>query len=229
MEQQIPFFHSIQLADNPEPRCPCVLLLDTSSSMSGDAIEALNCGVRQFVQELSTDSLASRRVEVAIVTFGSSVQLVTDFTSPRNLIPPHFNADGATPMGEAVVRAYEVLESRKEEYRQAGLAYFRPWMFLLTDGEPTDANSKIWKEAVRLVHDGEARKRLLFFGVAVNEADQSILNTLCPPQRPSLKLKGLHFSELFGWLTASLKSASSSTPGGAISLPPTTGWSSIDI
>ena len=229
MDEQIPFFHNVQLADNPEPRCPCVVVLDVSSSMSGAAIEALNRGVGQFIQELSADSLASRRVEVAIVTFGSSVQLAADFTSPRSLIAPHFTADGATPMGEAVVRAYSVLESRKEEYRRAGISYFRPWMFLLTDGEPTDTHSKHWKDAIRLVHEGEADKRLLFFGVAVNDADQAVLNALCPPKRPSLKLKGLHFGELFSWLTASLKSASASAPGSAIKLPPTSGWASIEV
>ena len=229
MDEQIPFFHNVQLADNPEPRCPCVVVLDISTSMSGDAIEALNRGVRQFIQELSTDSLASRRVEVAIVTFGSSVQLAADFTSPRSLLPPHFKAEGATPMGEAVVRAYSVLQSRKEEYRRAGLSYFRPWMFLLTDGAPTDVHSKHWKDAVRLVHEGEANRHLLFFGVAVNEADQAVLNTLCPPKRPSLKLKGLQFGELFSWLTASLKSASASAPGSAIALPPTNGWATIEV
>ncbi len=229
MDEQIPFFQNIQLADNPEPRCPCVLVLDTSASMSGDAIEALTRGVWQFTKELSADALASRRVEVAIVTFGSSVQLATDFTSPKSMGPTRLSADGATPMGEAVVRAYSVLQSRKEEYQRAGLSYFRPWMFLLTDGAPTDFNTKHWQEAVRLVHEGEANKRLLFFGVAVNDADQSVLDTLCPPKRPSLKLSGLQFGKLFSWLTASLKAASSSSPGASVSLPPTQGWAAIDV
>ena len=36
---------AIEFAENPEPRCPCVLLLDTSGSMQGASIEALNQGL----------------------------------------------------------------------------------------------------------------------------------------------------------------------------------------
>ena len=132
-------------------------------------------------------------------------------------------------MGEAVVRAYEALEARKAEYRNAGIQYYRPWMFLLTDGEPTDKDTAHWKEAVRLVHDSEATKRLLFFGVAMNEADQQTLNTLCPPNRPSVKLRGLHFCEMFRWLSTSLKSVSSSSPGTQLQLPSPNAWTTIDI
>ena len=60
---------AVEFAENPEPRCPCVLLLDTSSSMQGLPIDALNQGLRTFKDELMKDPLASRRVEVAVVTF----------------------------------------------------------------------------------------------------------------------------------------------------------------
>src|SRR3954466_2778331 len=67
--EQIPF-GSDSFADNPEPRCPCVLLLDTSGSMSGRPIQELSEGIRTFKQELLSDPLATKRVEVAVVTFG---------------------------------------------------------------------------------------------------------------------------------------------------------------
>ena len=53
----------VQLADNPDPRAPCLLLLDTSASMGGEPIQALNDGLRVFKQDLMTDELARRRVE----------------------------------------------------------------------------------------------------------------------------------------------------------------------
>jgi len=63
-----------EFADNPEPRCPCVLLLDTSGSMQGEPINALNNGLRAFKDDLIKDALASKRVEVAsdIIAHGSS-------------------------------------------------------------------------------------------------------------------------------------------------------------
>lgn len=228
MLEQTPFYSSVTLASNPEPRCPCVLVLDTSGSMSGAPIEELNRGVEILVNELCRDGLASKRVELAVVTFGTEVKLACDFTPPGAFHPPHFDAGGATPMGEAVLRACEVIEARKAEYRGAGVQYYRPWVFLITDGEPTDSDSQHWQHAVSRVHDDEASKQLLFFGVAVKDANQKTLDTLCPPNRPSVKLKGLHFSEMFRWLSTSLKGVSSSTPGAQLQLPSPGGWTSID-
>ena len=67
---------AVEFAENPEPRCPCVLLVDTSGSMQGAPIAALNEGLRAFKTDLMKDALASRRVEVAIVTFSSDVSVV---------------------------------------------------------------------------------------------------------------------------------------------------------
>ena len=66
---QIPFTPPDFVA-NPEPRCPCLLLLDTSGSMHGRPIEELNAGLRVFKEELASDAMAMQRVEVALITFG---------------------------------------------------------------------------------------------------------------------------------------------------------------
>ncbi|MGL5510016.1 MAG: vWA domain-containing protein, partial [Microcoleaceae cyanobacterium] len=60
---------SVEFAENPEPRCPCVLLLDTSASMTGSPIQALNEGLRTFKEDLVKDDLASKRVEIAVISF----------------------------------------------------------------------------------------------------------------------------------------------------------------
>jgi len=73
---QVPFGAS-EFADNPEPRCPCLLLLDTSASMEGEAMAELNRRLAAFKDELSTDALAMKRVELGIVSFGP-VQVLAD-------------------------------------------------------------------------------------------------------------------------------------------------------
>src|SRR6516225_5727115 len=85
-------------ADNPENRCPVVLVLDNSGSMGGAPIKQLNDGLQTFRDELQADSLAAKRVEVAIVTFGPVV-VQTDFTTVHNFYAPSLQVAHDTPMG----------------------------------------------------------------------------------------------------------------------------------
>lgn len=214
----------VQLADNPDPRAPCLLLLDTSSSMSGAKIRALNEGLELFRQDVMNDELARRRVEVALVAFGSGgVRTVVDFTTVEQWAPTPLSAGGSTPMGAALERGLELLEARKELYKRAGLQYYRPWLFLLTDGEPTDS----WKEAAEALHRADEARGLIFFAVGVEDANMTRLAEIAPPQRPPLKLKGVMFAELFMWLSQSQQRVSHSRVGDQLALPPI-GWADIE-
>jgi uncharacterized protein YegL len=114
---------AVEFADNPEPRCPCVLLLDTSGSMQGAPIAALNDGLRAFKSDLVKDPLASRRVEVAVVTFDSDVNVVQDFVTADQFQPPNLVAQGTTHMGSGIGKALDMLQARKAQYRANGVAY----------------------------------------------------------------------------------------------------------
>src|SRR5579872_2007812 len=105
---------AVEFAENPEPRCPCVLLLDVSGSMKGAAIDALNAGLHAFRDSLAQDSLAARRVEVAIITFGSSVKLAQDFVTADSFHPPTLTADGNTVMGAGIEQALDLTLARKQ-------------------------------------------------------------------------------------------------------------------
>jgi uncharacterized protein YegL len=217
-------FGTNDFAENPEPRVACVLLLDVSGSMRGEPIAELNAGLTAYKDELAADSLASKRVEVAVVTFGGVVQTVCDFTTAEGFRPPTLAASGDTPMGGAIREAVEMLRRRKDTYRAHGISYYRPWIFLITDGGPTDE----WKSAADLVKQGEASKAFSFFGVGVEGANIEILKQICV--RAPLNLKGLRFRDLFVWLSQSQRSVSRSTPGENVPLTNPTGpegWASV--
>ncbi len=221
--EQIPFGTN-DFAENPEPRVPSLLLLDVSGSMAGKPIELLNEGVKLYKDDLAADALASKRVEVAIITFGGVVETVCDFTTAEGFHPPVLTTHGDTPMGRAIREGVEMIRRRKESYRAHGISYYRPWIFLITDGGPTDE----WKAAADLVKQGEASKAFSFFGVGVEGANMDVLKQICV--RAPLNLKGLRFRDLFLWLSQSQRSVSRSSPGESVPLTdPTTpeGWASV--
>ena len=111
--------------NNPESRCPVVLLLDTSGSMAGQPIRQLNEGLVAFKDELAADQLAAKRVEVAIVTFGP-VRVETEFTTADAFHPPSLQPGGDTPMGSAITQALSMVRQRKDIYSTHGIPYHRP-------------------------------------------------------------------------------------------------------
>lgn len=218
--EQVPF-GTDNFAENPEPRCPLLLLLDRSGSMNGAPIAALNNGLVTLKDELAADSLAMKRVEVGIVSFGP-VTIEGSFHTAPNFFPPNLSAQGDTPMGAAIKQAIELVRQRKDDYRANGISFYRPWIFLITDGAPTDE----WQSAAALVREGESAKSFAFFAIGVEGANMDILRQISV--REPLKLQGLKFRELFQWLSNSMKSVSQSSPDAATPpIQPPRGWTEV--
>ena len=200
-----------EFANNPEPRCPCVLLLDTSGSMGGPPINHLNEGLRAFKESLK-DPTALLRVEVAIVTFDDSPTLVQDFVTASNFQPPLLTAQGGTDMAGGIQKALELLRSRKEQYKANKVSYFRPWVFMITDGAPNAG----WEPAAQHIRDEESNRGVVFFAIGVEGADMGRLKDIVV--RPPWQLRTLNFEGLFTWLSASLTKGSQGRVGEQIAM-----------
>jgi uncharacterized protein YegL len=208
LEQQ-PF--DPMFVENSEQRCPVVLLLDTSFSMSGRPISELNEGLALLRQELLNDSLAAKRVELALISFGP-VEIKSEFVTVDYFHPETLVANNSTPMGEAIRTGLDLLHNRKSILRSNGVKYYRPWILLITDGEPTDR----WEESVQRVHNGEESREFMFYAIGVGNANMDILKQIAT--RKPLKLKGLEFKNLFKWLSNSLSAVSHSDIGDVVKL-----------
>jgi len=212
----------VEFAINAEPRAACLLLLDTSWSMRGKPMDELNAGLVEFKGDIMEDPLARERVEVGIITFGERAELVRDFETADSFEPPVLEASGRTPMGAALELAMATLRERKERYRANNVNYFRPWLFIITDGEPTDA----WEEAAEGVVEAEKAGAVIVFAVAVEGANVEVLKAVCATNTP-LQLQGLKFREFFKWLSQSTRQGSQGSPGDQVELPSFAGWGTI--
>jgi len=223
----------IEIANPQHPHCATVLLLDTSGSMTDyGKINQLNEGLRFFKDDVSKDELASKRVDLAIITFGGQANVIHDFSSVEEFEPPTLHSDGLTPMGEAILMAIDLIEGRKQDYKSKGTDYYRPWIFMITDGEPTDMRPEdpTWNKVIQRVHNGEENKSFLFFAVGVEPADMELLKKIAPPNRPPVWLKQGKFREMFEWLSKSQAKVSASKVGEQVNLENPTGpqgWAEI--
>ena len=158
----IPDPMSIQVGEG-ERRLPVYLLLDTSASMTGAPIEAVRRGMEQFRLEVQGDTFALETVWVGIITFGGRAEFVT-----RGLVPfsqfssPQISAEGQTPLGQAFWLLIESLDKDLRRPVKGGpRGDWRPLVFILTDGEPTDD----WREPREKIIQREAARVCKFVTV----------------------------------------------------------------
>ena len=207
------------LVNNPTARVPVCLCLDVSGSMDGDPIHELNSGVKLFYDAIRADETAMYSAEICVVTFGyEGAKKVCDFASVE-IQPnaPYLYPNGGTPMGEAVNLALDLLEDRKQEYRDAGVDYYQPWLVLMTDGYPNGDERALERSITRTVEMIKNRKLTIFpIGIG-KDADMNVLQRFSPNRTP-LRLQGLKFNEFFSWLSKSVSRTSQSIPGETVSL-----------
>lgn len=245
---------SIRLKHITEPKCPVVLLLDVSYSMEGKKIDAMKEGISLLLENLKKDDVARKRVELCVITFGEGVKVVHDFSTVSDYDNVSLSVNGYTPMGEGIIKAISKIEERKSQYRQFGVDYYRPWIWMITDGDPTDMGPRegtyaesvndtgtgrpiennnipneffdLWDNVVEKVRSGESEKKFVFFAIGVEDADMETLSKISV-NRP-VKLKGLDFKSMFNWLSKSLSSQSRSGTGTQIKLESPDEWGTIE-
>ena len=226
---------TVDYVNNTNQRTPCVLVLDASYSMgaktsSGKSrIEELNEGIKELEIALKSDTTALTRVQLSVVAVGGptqSAEMLMDWTDASNFTAFELSNGGSTPLAEGLNIALELIETSKENLRANGISYTRPWMIVISDGEPTSSNNS-WEAAISATQTAVADRKVEIFAIAVEGASEQKLNDIA--KRPCAKLSGMKFKELFVWLSDSLSSVTHSRPGEGISLPETDPWRSVGM
>ena len=97
-------------------RLPIYLLLDTSNSMSGEPIAAVQNGVQMVISALQNDPQALETAYISIITFESEVKQMIPLTELSQFTPPQLKAEGVTSMGEALKYISTYKEINEQTY-----------------------------------------------------------------------------------------------------------------
>jgi uncharacterized protein YegL len=219
---------------NPSQRTPCMRVLDTSGSMNGEGaggrrrIDELNRGLEALHAALLADHTAALRVQLALVRVGGpsdDAQLLMEWTDVADFVPPKLDACGLTPLGHGMRLALHHVDRHKVLLRQNGINYTRPWIMVISDGEPSDSPA-VWEAVVQECRAAELARRCAIFPIGVEDAETAVLQQLSTT--PVARLSTARFHEYFVWLSSSLEKLAHSRPGEAVVLPPTSSWAVFD-
>ena len=242
-------FHA-EFAENYEQKCLCVLVLDISGSMNEivddsnavstgktiymdgkqynivtggvSKLDGLNDGLRSFYSEIANDETTSQRLELSVITFNNEVNVIDGPCLVENSSLPILEADGETALVDAVYEAIGLVNARKNWYKSTNQPYYRPWIILMTDGEP-NANQNIAGLSQQIKTD-TAAKKYVFLPIGVDNANMSVLQQLSSGEIPAMKLKGTNFGSFFKWLSASMGTVVNTEDGQRGNLAADTRW-----
>ena len=201
-----------------EPHLACCLLVDVSGSMNRDGkIDQLNQALAQFREQVCEDSLSAKRVEVCVISFGSTVKVETPFINVSRFQAPSLHAGGMTAMGAGIRRALEEVHARCHLYHQMGIECFKPFVMMITDGVPTDDMHGI-RELIDEKEKQGSYGHLRFHAFGVEGADTDMLYTLT---ERVMAVKNNNFGSAFNWASKTMQTISHSHVDDKTAYPPT--------
>ena len=134
-------------AVNQEMKCLCVFVLDVSGSMRGEKLNALNQGIKDFYAEIQEgDSVSEKlidQLEIAVIQYDEEVQILRNpaLLEEEEQAPTLTERGSVTETVMAMEEAIRIVEERKAWYKETGQKYYRPWIVVMTDGEPSSRTS----------------------------------------------------------------------------------------
>lgn len=212
-------------AVNYEMKCLCVLVLDVSGSMRGDKLNQLNKGVHDFFTQIQTCDGVSEgtkdQLEVSIIQYDEEVKMLRSpqLIGDEEVAPTLEERGSVTETVLAMEEAIKLVEDRKAFYKSTGQRYYRPWIIVMTDGEPYGrkaSNADIESISTKVASD-TLEKKYMMMGIGIGpDANMNLLQRMTGGK--ASKMEGLKFGEFFQWLSASLSTVTTSKEGDKISI-----------
>jgi uncharacterized protein YegL len=202
---------------------PVYLLLDVSGSMTGAPIQAVEQGVQLLHNELLAQPQAVEMVHLSVITFASSVNQVIPLSPVTSFSPPSLSAGGGTSLGGALRLLGQCLDREITPTTPTKKGDYKPLVFMLTDGEPTDS----WEPEVAALKARREKKVGSIIALGCGDSvNTGVLRQITESVLLMTDVTPDNLRAFFKWVSASVTTASQSaaSPTGgeapAATLPP---------
>lgn len=188
-----------------------VLACDRSGSVSSD-INEINQGLHDFGDVMKANHKSASVIDVELLSFGSDVTCEVGFRPAEEYVAPTLRASGCTAFNQAIIAAMKDIRKRKDYYKSMGISYWRPFLFVFSDGLPTDSECEA--EAKQMLQEAYDHKGVTLYVMAVgNDADVEHLRSYLPGGKGKvLKCSPTDVSEALIWYSSSMVNLSVSDP-----------------
>lgn len=202
--------------DNPTPRIPVIICVDSTQNDLNKNIE-LNNGVKSFIQSVKLNDDARFSAEICIMNLENEV--ISSFNLVDNYEEFTIENTNKRMISASINKALELLEDRKKIYKQTGTPYYQPWLVLLSECNDLTENIDMLNTSIKKCNKYENDSKLVVFPVGINnDANFQILNKFSTRHR-AFRINNYKFNEFFDWLAKSISVVSTSQTGDTINIP----------
>lgn len=202
-------------SSNSESRCLCTLVVDVSGSMN-ICINSLNKALSSFFNDLRYGrggfrEVSKEQIEIAILWFDSDAKVVRipSLISDEENAPILKTRGLKTNTSLAIRKAISITENRKAKYKEVGLTYYRPWIILMTDGNPNPYDEDDIRRLIEEVHMGLSQHKFMFTAIGLGtKVDSSFLSEIS--DNHYTYINNSNISDLFEALSGSISNMSKS-------------------
>lgn len=183
-------------------RLPVYLLLDTSTSMRGEAINAVQSGLDLLVSTLRQDPYALETAYLSVITFDTSAKQLAPLTELTDFQTPILEVGGVTSLGEGLECAADAISREVQKTSASQKGDWKPLIFLMTDGAPTDD----WEKGVAALR--AANPGLIICCAAGPDAQVDVLGKISEAVVSLDVADSATIAAFFKWVSASITTSS---------------------
>lgn len=147
-------------------KLPIIMLIDTSSSMSGLGIQQVNVNLKEYINDLKASDEFRNSIVLSIVTFNSTPDILADFVPLESFTPANLHTSGSTDLASGIDTVMSLIDHQRSVYLDK---YKRALFVVISDGNPDPGNK--WKEAIKKINADHIMSRAVRIALGAGSDD----------------------------------------------------------